>query len=319
MQPFKKKALFSAATPLFLSLLTQNIIGVTDTAFLGHLGEIELGGAAMASLIYFCVYTLGHGLGTGTQIIVARRYGANHHGEIGSVLGQSVYMLMVSALVLVALSLVGGRTMFELLLSSSEVAKASVEYWEWRVWGYLFAFGGVIFRAFYLGIGRTKVLTYNAIVMALVNIVLDYGLIFGHLGMPELGVKGAAIASVLAEASSLLFYFIYSRTTLDTKAFGISFKAIKQVDFALMRTTFGLSVYLMMQALVSMWVWAIFFIFIEKLGERPLAVATIIRSFYIFMYIPIGAYGTVVSTSVSQLIGAGQSDRINEYMSMVRR
>lgn len=64
-----------------------------------------------------------------------------------------------------------------------------------------------MFRALYIGITRTKVLTLNAIVMAMVNVVLDYALIFGHFGLPALGLKGAAIASVIAEASSLVFSF----------------------------------------------------------------------------------------------------------------
>ena len=63
-----------------------------------------------------------------------------------------------------------------------------------------------MFRALYIGITRTKVLTMNAVVMALVNVLLDYILIFGKFGMPEMGIKGAAIASVMAEAASLAFF-----------------------------------------------------------------------------------------------------------------
>ena len=70
-----------------------------------------------------------------------------------------------------------------------------------------------MFRALYIGITRTKVLTVNAIVMALTNVVLDYALIFGKFGLPEMGIKGAAIASVLAEASSILFFVIYTYLT----------------------------------------------------------------------------------------------------------
>lgn len=77
----------------------------------------------------------------------------------------------------------------------------------WRIFGFFFAFVNVMFRALYIGITRTKVLTLNAIVMAMVNVVLDYALIFGHFGLPALGLKGAAIASVIAEASSLVFSF----------------------------------------------------------------------------------------------------------------
>ena len=59
-----------------------------------------------------------------------------------------------------------------------------------------------MFRALYIGITRTKVLTMNAVVMALVNVLLDYILIFGKFGMPEMGIKGAAVASVMADRKS---------------------------------------------------------------------------------------------------------------------
>ncbi len=78
-----------------------------------------------------------------------------------------------------------------------------------------------MFRALYIGITRTKVLTINAIVMALTNVVLDYALIFGKFGLPEMGIKGAAIASVLAEASSILFFVIYTYATVDLKKYGM--------------------------------------------------------------------------------------------------
>ena len=79
-----------------------------------------------------------------------------------------------------------------------------------------------MFRALYIGITRTKVLTLNAIVMAMVNVVLDYALIFGYFGLPALGLKGAAIASVIAEASSLVFFLLYTWARIDFRKYGLN-------------------------------------------------------------------------------------------------
>jgi Na+-driven multidrug efflux pump len=79
-----------------------------------------------------------------------------------------------------------------------------------------------MFRAFYIGVTKTKVLTINAIVMALTNVVLDYALIFGNFGFPEMGIAGAAIASVIAEASSIVFFLIYTYVTVDFKKYGLN-------------------------------------------------------------------------------------------------
>ncbi len=314
-----KRQAFKIATPIFISLLAHNIIGITDTAFMARLGEVELGGAAMAGMVYFCIFTLGFGLGMGTQIIIARRHGGGQDEAIGTVMAQSILMLAVAAVFTVVLSLLFGASLYRILLSSEQVANVAIEYWEYRVWGYLFAFICTVFRSFFVGITRTKVLTYNAIVMALVNVILDYGLIFGHLGLPELGVKGAAIASVVAEISSLLFYIIYTIRKVDLKRYGLSLRTLTRMEPGLMRVTLNLSVYLMLQSLISMAVWTVFFIMIEKLGERSLAIATIIRSIYILLYIPVSAYGTVVNTSVSNFIGAGEERQIPQLLRMIRK
>lgn len=318
-EPFGVKRIFQISGPIFISLMAQNIIGITDTAFMAHLGEVELGGAAMASLVYFCIYTLGYSLGTGTQIIVARRYGAKQYEGIGRVLSQSFIMLVVSAVVLALLGRWMSAPLFGLILSSDRLSAVATEYMDIRVWGYLFAFVSVVFRAFYLGITRTKVLTYNAFVMAGINVFLDYALIFGHFGMPAMGVRGAALASVIAEAGSLIFFLLYTKYKVDKPHYGMTLKAMKVIDLTLMRTTFRLSVYLMLQALISLSVWTVFFILIEKLGERAMAIASIVRSFYILIHVSTSAYGTSVSTAVSALIGANQSERIHKCLRTVAR
>lgn len=208
--------------PVFISLIAQSLIGVVDTAFITRVGEIQLGGTAMGSLVYFSIYTIGWGLASGTQILTSHRYGANNKADIGRVLGQSIKLLILAALTVTTIAIVAGPTLFRGLLSSPRVAETAIEYWTYRSFGFVFAFLSATFRSFFVGIGRTKVLTLNSVVMSIVNIVLDYGLIFGNLGFPEMGVKGAAIASVAAEAASVLFYILYIRFKVDTEVFGIN-------------------------------------------------------------------------------------------------
>ena len=67
-----------------------------------------------------------------------------------------------------------------------------------------------MFRAFYVGTTNTRILTANSVVMVLTNVVLNYLLIFGGWGIPPLGIAGAAIASVISEAVSLVFFVVYT-------------------------------------------------------------------------------------------------------------
>lgn len=309
-----RSGLIRLSAPVIISLVAQNLIGVVDTAFIGRLGEVQLGGTSMAGMVYFSIYTIGYGLASGVQILIGQRHGGGRQSEIGHVLGQGLMMLFIAAVSMVVLTIPFGNWLFGSLLSSPRVAEVAIEYWDYRSIGFLFGFIASGFRAFFVGISNTKVLTYSAIVMSVVNIILDYLLIFGHLGAPALGVKGAAIASVAAEAASMLFYLIYMWRRVDAKQFGLNVRTIFRPDGVLMRLLFNLSIYLVLQALVSQSVWTVFFFMIESLGERELAIASIVKSVYILLYMPINSFGTAVRATVSQLVGAGQRGMMRLYM-----
>ncbi len=165
-----------------------------------------------------------------------------------------------------------------------------MEFLDWRIYGFFFSFVNVMFRALYIGITRTKVLTINAVVMALTNVVLDYALIFGKFGLPEMGIKGAAIASVLAEASSILFFVIYTYVTIDLKKYGLN--RLRSFDPALLMRILSISCFTMLQYFLSMATWFVFFVAVERLGQRELAIANIVRSIYVVLLIPVNALAT---------------------------
>ena len=72
---YSRKEIWQVTYPILLGLLAQNVINVTDTAFLGHVGEVALGASAMGGLLYICVYTVAFGFSIGSQILIARRNG----------------------------------------------------------------------------------------------------------------------------------------------------------------------------------------------------------------------------------------------------
>lgn len=297
-----------------MSLLAQNVIQVIDTAFLGRVGEVELGASALAGILYIALYTLGFGFSMGSQILIGRRNGEGNFNQIGDIVMQGSIFLLIPALLFIPLLRYGAGAWLPSLFESTEVAGAVTEYLEWRVFGLVFAFINVMFRAFYIGIARTKVLTINALVMALVNVVFDYGLIFGNLGMPEMGIGGAAIASVIAEFASTLFFFFYTRKTVDPEKYG--FTKIR-FQWSVIKRVLDVSIFMMVQYLFSIGTWMLFFLFIENyMGERSLAVTNIVRSFYTIFTIPSHAIGSTTGTMVSNTIGAGKND---EMAGLIRR
>lgn len=295
--------IWHVSAPIILSLLAQNIINVTDTAFMGRVGEIELGASAIAGLFYVAVFMLGFGFSTGTQIMIARRNGESEHKQIGGIFDQSAYFFLLLAVFIFIFIYFFGAYFLEKIVSSKAVFQASKEYLQIRVWGIFFAFGNLAFRALLVGVTNTRALGYSALIMAIVNIIFDYLFIFGHYGFPVMGIGGAALASVIAEAVSFLFFVFYVRLKLDVKQFQLF--RFPKINFSIIKSTLSLSVYIMLQYFLSLTSWFAFFAIIEQMGERPLAISNIIRSIYMVLVIPIMGLSTATSSLVSNAIGEG--------------
>lgn len=312
-----KKEIIKVSYPIFLGLLAQNIINVTDTAFLGHVGEVELGASALGGLYYICLFTLAFGFSIGAQILMARRNGEGKYQELGTVLNQGSLFSFLMAIVLLVGAMLSARPVMQLMLSSEVILEASYDFFSVRVWGLLFSFVNVMYRAFYVAIIRTKVLTLNAIVMASINVILDYILIFGKFGAPRLGLEGAAIASVMAEAGSLLFFLLYTRYAVDGKKYGLKFRL--RLDFPVIRRILNVSVFMMLQQFIPFTTWFVFFLAIEHIGQRELAIANVVRSIYVLVLIPVQALSTTVNTLVSNAIGSKAIDRVTPIIRQVAK
>lgn len=300
--------IWNISYPIILSLIAQNAVNVTDTAFLGRVGEVELGASAIAGLFYISLFMLGFGFSIGGQILIARRNGEKNYGEIGRITDNSLYFLMGMGLLLFLLIFFFAPVMLRPMIASDAVYKASTDFLQYRIYGIFFAFGNVLLRSFYIGTTSTRVLTYNAIILAGTNIFLDYCMIFGNFGFPEMGIKGAALASAISEAVSAIFFFTYTLKVVDLKKYNLF--RFGHIDWNVIRTTLKISVFVMMQMFLSLAGWFIFFMIVEKMGERSLAVSNIIRSIYIVLMIPVFAFGSTTNSLVSNLIGEGKSDKV---------
>jgi len=311
------KNIFKVTYPIFLTLLAQNIINVTNTAFLGRVGEVELGASAIGGVFYFAIYMIGFGFSQGAQILIGRRNGEKNYQQIGPIFNNSLLFNLVLAIIIFSLSVKGVPSIMKLLVSSEHVYRASIQYMNWRIYGFLFAFVAVIYRAFYVGITETRILTTSAVLMAVTNIFFDYALIFGNFGFPKMGIEGAGISSVISEAVTLLYLIWHTIYRIDGKLYGLF--EFKKVEIKTILTILNLSIFIMFQFFISISTWFMFFIFIERMGEQPLAVSNIGRSMYIMLMIPGQALATAVNTLVSNLIGAGRKEEVMPFINKVMR
>ena len=192
------------------------------------------------------------------------------------------------------------------IVTSEHIYQAATSYLHWRVFGAFFSFCAVMFRAFFLGTTQTKTLTLNSIVMVLSNVVFNYILIFGKLGLPALGIAGAAIGSSLAEGVSLLFFILYTRNRIECGKYGLDH--IPAFNPTVLKRMLGVSFWTMVQNFISLSTWFLFFLYVEHLGERALAVTNIIRNVSGILFMVLMAFASTCGSLVSNLIGAGHSE-----------
>ncbi len=305
---YSNKEILRVAYPIFLSFLAQNVVNVTDTAFLGRVGEVELGASALAGVFYMSLFMIGLGFSVGTQILIGRRNGEGNQSKIGEIFHHGLLFLLFMALMIVGMVFLFSSPLLKLAISSTDVYEATIAFLDIRILGLFFIFPNSLFRSFYIGITHTRVLMVNAFIMAGVNIILDYLLIFGHWGFPQMGIAGAALASVIAEAVALLFIATYTFWKVDRKMYSLSFNT--KIELRVIRHILSVSAYTMLQSFLSISTWFIFFMGIEHLGERALAVSNVVRSLYLLLLLPVLALSITASTLVSNLIGAGEKDRV---------
>jgi len=311
---YSYRNIWKVAYPILISLVMEQMIGLTDTAFLGRVGEIELGASAIAVVYYMVLFMIGFGFSIGAQIIIGRRNGEGDFNATGRTFWTGLYFVLALAAAIIALSEIFSPWLMGRIVSSPAILDAALSYVRWRLPGMAFAFVTAMFRAFYIGTTQTRTLTLNSIAMVGSNVLFNWILIFGKFGCPALGITGAAIGSSLAELVSLIFFIVYTRTSCDRRKYGLD-KAARP-DIAELKGMMPVCTWTMIQHTISVSTWFIFFLFIEHLGERSLAISNIVRGVSGIIWVVLQAFSSTCSTLVSNIIGEGHQEKV---MSLVKR
>ena len=305
---YSYRQIWHIAYPVLIGTLMEQLIGLTDTAFLGRVGEVELGAAAIGGIFFVAIFMIGLGFSTGAQILMARRNGEGNHMAVGHLFYHSLGFLLALAVVLFFLTRACSPWLLSHILQSEHVCAAALDYLNARVFGFFFAFTAIMFRSFYVATTNTRMLTANSLVLVASNIVFNYILIFGYCGLPALGIQGAAIGSVLAEAVSMVYFIVYTCVKLDSRRYGLN--RLPRLRLNSLMPVLRLSVWTMIQDFISLSTWFIFFLSIEHLGETSLAVSNIIRNISSFPFMAIIALSSTCTSLVSNQIGRGDMDGV---------
>ena len=278
------------------------------------LGQRELAVAGITGVYYLIFAVLGQGLNNGLQALISRRAGENKLDDIGVLFAQGVRISILLSIVGILITWFVAPVIIRAALSDPESANMAIRFLHIRILGLPFLYLYQMRNALLVGINQSKFLIIGTSTEAVVNIVLDYGLIYGHFGLPAMGFNGAAIASIVSEVAGLLVIFL-----IITKNSVIrSLQLFKHTKFHLTNTKLILrqSSPLMLQFAISIISWEFFYILIEHDGTLALAVSNTMRNLFGFFGCFTWAFAATTNSMVSNVIGQGL---IEEVMPLIKR
>ncbi len=196
------------AFPVVLTQLSTSLMGVVDSAMVGRIGATELAAVGFGSIWLWALFAMIYGTASGIQTFVSQADGAGNTRSCGAWIWQGLYALMPAGIVFVAIIAWLLEPALALLSPSAEMQTLTTEYVQARLIGEFGFVAVMVINSFYRGLGDTRTPLYITLVANAVNVVLDYGLIFGEFGLPEWGVAGAGLATTIAQWSNAIVLLV---------------------------------------------------------------------------------------------------------------
>lgn len=208
--PGHARALLTLGVPLIGGHLAQFAVQATDTVMLGWYDVEALAAVVLAGSLFFVIFILGAGFGFAVMPLVAEA-SANGAGatQIRRVTRMGLWLsLCYAALAIVPMLL--AEPILRAIGQAPEIARAAGAYLAIAGWGVIPALGVMVLKSYLAALERTQVVLWVTILAAVVNGVVNWLLIFGKLGFPEMGIRGAAIASTLVQVTSFVGLVAYA-------------------------------------------------------------------------------------------------------------
>ncbi|GAB5418650.1 MAG: MATE family efflux transporter [Crocinitomicaceae bacterium] len=308
MLDLRYRTILAVAVPLMASSFIQSIVMITDSFYLSRYDTIAFDAVGNGGMIYVTLFVALMGMSDGAQILMARRIGEKKENLLAQIFGTTLLTNTVMAMILLGLIQWFLPELIQSFTYHENIAEAEIEFVRIRSFGLLFSMIALAANAYFMAIGKTYVILLSAGIIAFTNIFLDYSLIFGNFGFPEMGVAGAAYASMLADGAGMLFVIGALVVSADRKKHRL-FKELRY-NADSFKALFKIGSPIMLQLLVALITWTIFFIWIEQRGEYELTISQTIRTLYFLAFVPIWGFSATTKTYISQYLGNKSYDAI---------
>ena len=323
------KELFALAFPVILSNLSRVLMSVVDVAMVGRLGAAALAATGMGAMLFWGALSLVLGIRTGVQTVASRRLGQKKYDQCGTALHNGLFMATVYAL---PMSLVGwllSKDFIPYFINDIKATPLTVEYSSIVFLGLLFSAYSFVFQGFYTGVEKTKIHMKVSITSNVINVYLNAGLIYGSAGVklffsetaqplaflshlwqwttfPAMGVKGAAIATLIAS----LWMFVHYGAYLFLKQIKSRFAVLSlSVDGVMMNRQLRLAAPQGLQEMFIAVGWSMFYKIVGMIGLIELATTELLFTIMHASFMPALGVGQACSTLVSKYMGENKINK----------
>ncbi len=299
--------IISLATPVVISKLSFTAMALVDTAMVGRLGASEQAAVGIATTFLFTVYVFGLGLISSVNTLVSQHHGAGQPERCGIILGHGLRLSTIIGVVTFAV-LALSRPAFSWAGLSEAVAESGYAYLLFRIFGLFGVFWYWTYNAFFEGIGQTRTPMVIALVANVINIVLDYVLIFGLGPIPAMGVQGAGLATALSNLFMLAcFVFVVHRRRSPYRRFGTN-RLFVPVEWPLMRKMVRLGVPMGGQFFAEIGAFLVFSVFVGWVSDEALAAHQVALRLWSVSFMTAWGISIAATTLVGRHQGAGKSE-----------
>lgn len=299
----RRRRILTLALPIIGGMVSQNVLNLVDTAFVGSLGNEALAGVGLGGFLNFLCSAFILGLGAGVQAMAARRVGEGRRDQVAVPLNGGLLLAAGMAIPWSVALIFSADVFFPWVSADPAVVAEGVPYLQARLVAMTAMGMNYAFRGFWNATDRSKLYMRTLMTMHVINIFLNWVLIFGNLGAPALGATGAGVASAVATFAGTAQYFYLGLREGRDEGF---LRAIPGRETV--RTMLRLAGPAGLQQLFFAGGMTVFLVLIGHIGTAELAAAKVIIDLLLVGLLPGLGFGLAAASLVGQALGRGEVD-----------
>lgn len=292
------KVLWRLAGPIMISNISIALLGMVDTAVVGHLDHAYyLGGVTLAMVVFNFLYWGLSFLRMGTTGIVAQQFGANNPEQLRSSLFQAITLALILSLVVLIFQSSLASFSFSVLQGSDDVKYYANEYFDIAIWAVPAMLLNLVITGWLLGMQRATYTLFLAVFINLLNIILDIVFVVWM----QMDVQGVALATVIAQYSGLILAFILCKKIL--LQYPGDWHKQTMFDISSIKEMLSVNHNLFLRTLSLIFVFAFFTDQSAGQGDDILAANAILKNFYLLIALGLDGFATAAEALTGKSIG----------------